>query len=269
MDTEKLPGYLRHIGRTLENKIADALTERDPDKKEGGAERSELPPMRSEGMEFEPDWDEIDRKANLIVARYTAISTAANVLPFGADVVAVTAVFTKMTTELAGVYQVIMSNKRARQMGWAIATTTGTVMGAVVAGSRLAKLVPGGYFVGVAVQAPLVGVTTWAAGDTLKDYFKQTRKGREPGIEALRDSFAKTLRIRLKKVKVAEPTAAVPDAAATAATVAAAPATVMAPPQSAASDALEKIAMLHELLRSGAITQAEFDATKAELLSKL
>ena len=146
-------------------------------------------------MEYmEPDWEEIDKKANLIVARYAVVSGAANVLPFGLDVVAVTATFTKMTTELAGAYQVIVSAKRARQMGWAIATTTGTVLGAVYAGSRLAKLIPGAYFYGVLVQAPVVGAVAWAAGDALKGYFRQCRQGKEPGLQALTESFARTLR---------------------------------------------------------------------------
>ena len=266
MDTEKFPGLLRQLGRTIENKIADSLTERDSDKNKA-ANQDDFAPLRSEGLEFEPDWDELDRKANMIVARYTAVSTAANVLPFGVDVVAVTAIFTKMTTELAGIYQVIMSNKRARQMGWAIATTTGTVLGAVVAGSRLAKLIPGGYFVGVAVQAPLVGAITWAAGDTLKDYFKQTRRGREPGLEGLRDSFAKTLHLRLKKVKTAVPVVELTPEATIITQVTAVP--VPAAANNGVGDTIEKIAGLHELLRAGIITQAEFDAKKTELLSQL
>lgn len=218
-------------------------------------------------MDFmEPDWDELDRKANLIIARYTVISTASNVLPFGLDIIAVTATFTKLTTELAGVYQVIVSNKRARQMGWAIATTTGTVLGAAYAGSRLAKLIPGGYFFGVLVQAPIVGAVAWAAGDALKGYFKQTRKGNEPTLSSLTESFQNTLHLNLKRNKV-KPVAPV-EAPAAPEVAAAAPAPA-ANGGGSVSDVVDKIAGLHELLRGGAITQAEFDKKKTELLSSM
>ena len=217
-------------------------------------------------MDFmEPDWDELDRKANLIIARYTVISTASNVLPFGLDVIAVTATFTKLTTELAGVYQVIVSNKRARQMGWAIATTTGTVLGAAYAGSRLAKLIPGGYFFGVLVQAPIVGAVAWAAGDALKGYFKQTRKGNEPSLSSLTDSFQNTLHLHLKK-KPAKPVASAEAPAVPETPAPAAPATNSG---TSVGDIVDKIAGLHELLRGGAITQAEFDKKKTELLSSM
>jgi uncharacterized protein (DUF697 family) len=267
MDSEKIPFYLRQLSTSIENKIADTIKGRDnADAADEAREaRNTMPPMRAENVNYmEPDWDDIDRKANVIVARYAIVSAASNILPFGLDVVAVTAAFTKMTTELAGVYQVIVSNKRARQMGWAIATTTGTVLGAAYAGSRLAKFIPGGYFFGVLVQAPIVGAVAWAAGDTLKGYFKETRKGTEPGLDALRDSFARTLRIKLTKVKpgVAKP-------AKTATTPPGAAYTVATGEPATGGDFVDKIAGLHELLRAGAITQAEFDTAKTALLRNM
>jgi uncharacterized membrane protein YdbT with pleckstrin-like domain len=42
-----------------------------------------------------------------------------------------------------------------------------------------------------------------------------------------------------------------------------------APPASAPGDATEQLAKLHDLLTRGAITQAEYDAKKAELLNRL
>lgn len=275
METDKIPSLLKTLGETVEGRIADAMRGRDEKGENKRAKRdaendSPMPRFRSEnGMDFmEPDWDELDRKANLIIARYTVISTASNVLPFGLDIIAVTATFTKLTTELAGVYQVIVSNKRARQMGWAIATTTGTVLGAAYAGSRLAKLIPGGYFFGVLVQAPIVGVVAWAAGDALKGYFKQTRKGNEPTLSSLTDSFQNTLHLNLKrKVKAVVPTET-PVAPEPVVPAAAAPATG-GKSGGSVGDIVDKIAGLHELLRGGAITQAEFDKKKTELLSSM
>ncbi len=282
MDPEKIPFYLKHLGQTLENRLSDAIDKRDEKKK---ADASAQPSARPEGqtqrtaprrtsddmMEFEPDWEELDKKADMIIARYTVVSTASNILPFGLDVVAVTAAFTKMTTELAGVYQVLVSNKRARQMGWAIASTTGTVLGAAYAGSRLAKLIPGGYFFGVLVQAPIVGAVSWAAGDVLKQYFKATRQGNEPSINALQEAFAKTLRFRLKRVKAPAPTpaeeAVVVNAVTAPATNGATPAAVEG--KSSVSDAVDKIASLYELYRAGAITKEEFEAKKTDLMKQI
>ncbi len=275
MESDKIPSLLKTLGETVEGRIADAMRGRDEKgeskRAKRDAENDTMPRFRSEnGMDFmEPDWDELDRKANLIIARYTVISTASNVLPFGLDIIAVTATFTKLTTELAGVYQVIVSNKRARQMGWAIATTTGTVLGAAYAGSRLAKLIPGGYFFGVLVQAPIVGAVAWAAGDALKGYFKQTRKGNEPTLSSLTDSFQNTLHLKLKrKPKVVAPVDA-PAAPESAAPTAAAVAPAASNSNGSVSDIVDKIAGLHELLRGGAITQAEFDKKKTELLSSM
>lgn len=207
---------------------------------------------------MEPDWEELDHKADMIVARYALVSGAWNILPPPLDVMGVTATFAKMATELAGVYQVIVSSSRAQKMGWAIATSTASVLGVTYAGSRLVRLIPGGgWLVSLLLQAPVVGAVAWAAGDALKDYFKQTKKGVEPGIGSLRDSFARTLHIRLKSAKNGAPPPAEPSANGKSA------------PVSSVSDAVEKIAGLHELLRAGAITQEEFDAKKTELLSKM
>ncbi|MEI6432516.1 MAG: DUF697 domain-containing protein, partial [bacterium] len=172
MDTDKIPFYLRKLGETVENKVSEAFNGKSSD----ASESSDFPAMRPDGMNFmEPDWDDIDRKADFIVGRYAVVSAAMNILPMPFDVMGVTGTFAKMATELAGVYQVIVSNKRARQMGWAIATTTASVLGVAYTGSRLAKFIPGGYWIATAVQAPIVGAIAWAAGDALKNYFKQCR----------------------------------------------------------------------------------------------
>jgi uncharacterized protein (DUF697 family) len=263
MERDNIPFYLKKLGESVENRFAEAMRG-----KEGDSDRpsTPMPPMRNDNQEFmEPDWDDLDRKADLIIVRYTAVSAIMNILPMPFDVMGVTGTFTKMATELAGVYQVIVSNKRARQMGWAIATTTASVLGIAYAGSKLAKLLPGGYWIATAAQAPLVGAIAWAAGDALKNYFKQCRQGREPSLESLRDSFGQTLRIRLKKVKQA--TVKTEDAPATVTTAPTAMGTATTNPT--VGDIVEKMAAMHELLRAGAITQEDFDRKKAELLSKL
>jgi uncharacterized protein (DUF697 family) len=277
MDSDNIPNLLKALGQSVENRLADKMRGRD---EEDAARRREreiepMPRMRSEsGMEsIEPDWEELDKKANMIIVRYTMVSTAANLLPFGLDVALVTATFTKMVIELAGVYQVIVSNKRARQISWAFATTTGTVLGTAYGASQLAKQIPGSYFFGVLVQAPIVGAVAWAAGDALKGYFKETRRGREPSLESLRDSFARTLHLNLAKTKTKPGT----PKGGKLETVIASAGTSNGGAPAAAADAgplttgqiVEKIAGLHELLRAGAITQTDFDRKKTELLSRM
>lgn len=269
MDPESITFYLRKLGESARKKVSESLGGEDESgRPEGGA--SPWPPMRNESMEYmEPDWDELDKKANAIIVTYTAVSAAANILPFGLDIAAVTGTFSKMATELAGTYQVLVSAKRARQMGMAIATTTASVLGgafgAAYAGSRLAKMIPGaGYLVSVAIQAPITAAVAWAAGDTLKNYFKDCRRGKDPGVQALSESFAKTLHLKLKDVKV-KATGKGGAASAPAATAAPAPPAE----RESVSDAVEKLASMHELLKAGAISQEEYDAKKKDLLGKI
>lgn len=268
-DSDNILSIAKLLGDQAKKKVKEALGTEDEDKKKGP---TPWPPMRNEDMSYmEPDWDELDRKANAIVLTYTTVSAAATVLPL-IDVAVVTATFSKMATELAGVYQVLVSAKRARQMGWAIASTTGAVLGATYgaayAAGKIAKFIPGaGYLVSVAIQAPLTAAVAWAAGDSLKNYFKACRQGRDPGIEALKESFTNTLRLKLKTVKLP----GMKNAEATeAATEAGTPATASTESsKDSVSDAVEKLATMHELLKQGAISQAEYDKKKAELLSRI
>jgi uncharacterized protein (DUF697 family) len=273
IDPEKIPSLLKSLGKNLEEKVAETLSgkkEKDDDKER---EPDRWPPMRNEYMEFmEPDWDELDKKANIIVGKYALVSGATSILPLGLDVAGATMTFSKMATELAGIYQVIVSAKRARQMGWAIATTTGTVLGATFgaayAAGKLASLIPGaGYLVSVAIQAPIVGAVAWAAGDALKGYFRECRMGREPSLQSLSESFAKTLHLKLKSVKKKVEESAGKESA-TATTTSAKPAATT-PSETSVSDAVEKLASMHELMKTGAITPEGYEKKKAELLKQI
>ena len=281
MNPEDLPDYLKIIGKQIGNRVNSTFGDTDKKKNERetqpGNETAGRMRMNANGYtEFEPDWDELDKRADMIVGGYSMVMAAGNVLPLPFDAMMVTATFAKMTTELAGVYQVIVSTKRARQIGWAISTATGSVLGLTFAASSLAKWVPGGYFAGVAVQAPLIGAICWAAGDALKQYFKACRQGIEPDINSLRDSFAKTLHLKLKTVKkevekasglnMSTPETPQPVATPTPAT---ASATQPAPEVTSVADALEKIATLHELYRAGALSKDEYEKKKTELLKRI
>jgi uncharacterized protein (DUF697 family) len=103
-----------------------------------------------------------------------------------------------MATELAGVYQVMMPGARARQIGWAMASGTASVLGVTYVGTRLLKLVPGaGPALSLLVQAPVVAAVAFTAGEVLKDYFKKAKAGKELTINELKDSFMRTLNMRI------------------------------------------------------------------------
>ncbi|MBC8136389.1 MAG: DUF697 domain-containing protein [Fibrella sp.] len=286
MNPEDLPDYLKILGKQIENRVNSTFGENDKPKKNGDrdAQQNNDPGgrirMNANGYaEFEPDWDELDRRADRIVAGYSVVSAAGNVLPMPFDVLMVTATFSKMTTELAGVYQVIVSTKRARQIGWAIATTTGSILGLTYAGSSLMKFIPvAGWIASLAVQAPIIGSVCWAAGDALKQYFKACRQGVEPDINSLRDSFAKTLRIKLATVTATAekatglkmPTVDVSQTPPSNPTISVTPPSSAPPTEPVAiSDALEQIASLHELYRAGALSKDEYEKKKTELLKRI
>jgi uncharacterized protein (DUF697 family) len=144
------------------------------------------------------DWGDLDRRADWIIRKYSVVTGAWNVLPPPLDLMGAAGTFSKMATELAGVYQVMMPGARARQIGWAMASGTASVLGVTYVGSRLLKLVPGaGPALSLLVQAPIVAAVAFTAGEVLKDYFKKARAGKELTVNELKDSFMRTLNMRI------------------------------------------------------------------------
>src|SRR5438552_2335173 len=148
---------------------------------------------------MQQEWLELEQRADKIVMKYSVVGGAWNLLPPPFDVVGVTGTFSKMATELASVYGVMIPGARARQIGTAIATGTASVMGSAMGlsflGSRFLKFIPGyGFGVSLLVQAPIVGIISYAAGETLKDYFRKAKEGRDLSMLEFRESFVHTLK---------------------------------------------------------------------------
>jgi uncharacterized protein (DUF697 family) len=140
------------------------------------------------------DWNELDRRAEWIIKKYAVVAGAWNLLPPPFDIMGATGTFSKMATELAGVYQVVIPGARAKQIGMAMATGTASVLGVAYAGSRLVKLIPGaGLGLSALIQGPMVAMVAYAAGETLKDYFRKARAGLDLTINELKESFIKIL----------------------------------------------------------------------------
>src|SRR5947209_12994137 len=151
---------------------------------------------------MQTDWSELDQRADRIVLKYSVVGGAWNLLPMPFDVMGATGTFSKMATELASVYGVMIPGARARQIGSAIATGTASIMGISYLGSRLLKFVPGyGFGLSLLVQAPVVGVVSYAAGETLKDYFRKAREGRDLTVNEFRESFVRILKSKLGQVE--------------------------------------------------------------------
>jgi uncharacterized protein (DUF697 family) len=208
---------------------------------------------------MQTDWADLDQRADRIVMKYSVVGGAWNLLPMPLDVMGATGTFSKMATELASVYGVMIPGARARQIGSAIATGTASIMGISYLGSRLLKLVPGyGFGLSLLVQAPIVGVVSFAAGETLKDYFRKAKEGRDLTVNEFRESFVRTLKSKLGQDELEEVAPAQLPAAAT-------------PAQNGSSgtDAVGQLKRLHELYQAGVVTEAEYEAKKAELLTRI
>src|SRR5436190_21374801 len=184
---------------------------------------------------------ELEQRADRIVLKYSVVGGAWNLLPMPFDVMRATGTCSKMAPELASVYGGMIPGARARQIGSAIATGTASIMGISYLGSRLLKFVPGyGFGLSLLVQAPIVGVVSYAAGETLKDYFRKAKEGRDLTVNEFRDSFVRTLKSKIGQDE--EPLQAQLTAAAT-------------PNGSGGggSDAVDQLKRLHELYQAGVV----------------
>ena len=301
MDEDDIPLIWSAVKKTVGKQVKKVVDETVYGEKNGQAKKSEWPSMKDEDLSvIEPDWEALDKKANVVIGTYTAISAVVNVLPMPFDVMAVTGTFSRMASELSGIYQVSITQKRARQMGWAIASTTSTVLGMTYGVSWVASrvirtfaLVPYIYLIASAAQMPLVAAIVWSAGDTLKSYFRECRQGREPSLAAFSEAFGKSLRLRLPKIKQTEENTTVKvvsDETPKTGLVSKAKQglrlvrgtktekvaetepeeeIVLSTTAMSASETVSQIGSLHELLRQGALTEEEFDAAKKDLLKKI
>jgi uncharacterized protein (DUF697 family) len=208
---------------------------------------------------MQTDWDELEERADRIIMKYSVVGGVTNLLPTPFDVLATTGTFSKMATELASVYSVMIPGARARQIGSAIATGTASVMGSAMGiayvGSRLLKYVPGyGFGVSLLVQAPMVGAISYAAGETLKDYFRKAKEGRDLTVNEFRDSFVRTLKRKMGQDEDEPVQPQLPSATTR---------------NGDGHDIVEQIRRVHELYQAGVLTEAEYEAKKAELLTRI
>lgn len=206
---------------------------------------------------MQSEWSDLDRRADRIILKYSVVGGAWNLLPMPFDVMGATGTFSKMATELASAYGVMIPGARARQIGTAIATGTASVMGISYLGSKLLKFIPGyGFGLSLLVQAPVVGVISYAAGETLKDYFRKAKEGRDLTVKEFQESFVRTLKNKIGQLDEPIPgqLAAAPEAAKNGAN---------------GNDAVDQLKRLHELYQAGVVTEDEYESKKTELLGRI
>jgi uncharacterized protein (DUF697 family) len=217
--------------------------------RESGPDRERMRGMQTDALELE-------QRADRIVLKYSVVGGAWNLLPMPFDVMGATGTFSKMATELASVYGVMIPGARARQIGTAIATGTASVMGVSYLGSKLLKFIPGyGFGLSLLVQAPVVGVISFAAGETLKDYFRKAKEGRDLTIREFQQSFMHTL-----KSKIGQDDEPIQGQL---------PAATATNGGTHGSDAVDQLKRLHELYQTGVVTESEYEAKKTELLTRI
>ncbi|MEY3763927.1 MAG: hypothetical protein RLZ42_587, partial [Armatimonadota bacterium] len=97
--------------------------------------------------------------------------------------------------------------------------------------------------------------------------FKDCRRGTEPSIQALSESFAKTLHLKISDFGRKQPVVSA-DTASTS-TIPVPPNAPAAPVVDPVEDCIEKLASLHALMHAGAITAEEYELKKTELLARI
>lgn len=124
-------------------------------------------------MNWQEEVQQMDAKADKIIAGWSFGALAANLLPPPFDTMAVGAVFAKLGAALGSVYGVTLSWDALVDIGKAIATGIGGVVTASWVGTGLFKYIPGvNLWVALLIQPPMVAALAYAAGNVFKEYYR-------------------------------------------------------------------------------------------------
>lgn len=122
--------------------------------------------------------EQMDERADKIIAGWSLGSLVANLLPPPFDYLAVGASFAKMGVSLGEVYEIPISMGALKSIGKAIAKGVGGVAGASYIGTGLFKYIPGvNLWVALLIQPPIVAAVSYSAGKAFKEYYHLKRSG--------------------------------------------------------------------------------------------
>jgi uncharacterized protein (DUF697 family) len=205
-------------------------------------------------------------RANEIVNNHVLWSMGGGLVPIPVlDVAAVTAVQLNMINELCKVYGIEYTESAGKS--W-IAALSGSTL-ARVGASVLKALVPGGLVLGMVTMSVLSGASTFAIGQVFISHFEANGTLENLNLEVMRRIYeeqlerGKELATRLQK----DPNSVFQGGVAQAAPGPVAP---VPPPPAATTDQLfAKLEKLADLRSKGILTDEEFNAKKAQLLSQL
>ena len=198
--------------------------------------------------------DERDQASGELIEKCGYAAAALTILPLpGSEIVAVMPIHVGMVVGIGHIY----GQEITRQSATDIVLRIGATVGLSLVGSRLATtaakvLLPG---FGGLLAAPFMFASTYAIGAVARAYFESEGKLTDEEIKSVYDRATKAAK------QAFDPDRAKSDEAKQAAT-AAAEAEAKASPS-------ERLGKLKKLLDEGLIEQAEYDATKAKILSEI
>lgn len=176
-----------------------------------------------------------------IVKNHMIFSMSAGAIPIPlADIAAVTAIQMDMIRQIADQHGVPYDANRGKSFAGALAGATLARMGA-----SLVKSIPGaGTIVGIGAQVILSGASTYALGSLFDRHFSEGGTLLDFNVDGLRDSYERLVSEGKNLAKKIRDEVGGGDAAAT----------------------IEKLKGLHD---RGAITDTEFETTKARILERI
>lgn len=180
-----------------------------------------------------------------VIRTHVGYSLVGGLLPVPLlDIVVITAVQIDMIKQLAAAYGVDFNEERGKSIiGSIMGATAGNFLGRV--GASVLKSIPGvGTLLGVGSQVVLAGASTYAVGKAFQAHFEEDGSMFNVNLDKMRDRF----REFMEKGK-----------------------SVAADMQRKGKDedVFSRIEKLKALRDSGAITEEEFEKTKADLLARL
>lgn len=139
--------------------------------------------------------------ADSVIANWSFVALAANLLPPPFDTIAVGSVFARMGGRLAEVYDVEMSWHVLRSIGFSVAKGVGAVATAAYIGTSLFKYVPGvNLWAALLIQPPIVAAIAYSVGHAFKRYYQiMLLEGRALTADEVRHIAEVELRQRLQQ----------------------------------------------------------------------
>jgi len=196
--------------------------------------------MAIEKKSEEKDEIVLSKSVDTIIFNHVGFAMIAGAIPVPlVDIIAVTAIQVEMLRNIAEHFNVDFNKDRVKSI-------ISALVGASIskAGASTLKMIPGLNILGTGAQVILSGATTYALGKLFEDHFQRNGDFINVNIDEMKSQFQDLLK---KGKEIAEKTKK----------------------KQSKDDIFATISRLKDLKDSGAITDEEFEKTKASLLKKI